>query len=983
MQTLRLPMARTSPLVLMAILVLLPGMRGEARVDASPVDPPYASVTYTTRDGLPQDGVYGLAQGPDGFLWVGTLSGVARYDGVRFEHFHPGNTEGFPSAGIASMLATGDGSVWLGTSRGLHRLVPSRRRVQPELVLDAYCQHVVALGDEVMVAGRWGYAHGRAGAVAVANTNLNVTALAVLPGEALWMGTLTKLLRFSLPLSRPASPSQVVLKGTCGQSMVVHQGRLWLHLDKDLIQLDARSGEVLRRWPGVDADPRWVDAMGYVWLAGSDPQAAGAWVPGLLDPMAGTFVPTRPELGLREGFTSARLQDADGTLWFGTPTRGLVRLRPRRATVFDESRGLPGKEAWAVHGGPGLGVWATTGKAVARLVGDRFETVAAGLGRTCQSLMVIDRDTALVAGPALYRVTAGQGPVQLHGGFRKLTFVTTNRAGRLVMGEAGSAWVEAKPGEWVQQAGLPKDIPWFNWQEGPRGEVFAGSIGAGLHYRSKEGLWNPVPLPLEGHPKSAAVLWWEDGWRPWVGSLTGLYRLRDGDGLQWDHWTEAEGLKEDVVIGVQPDGLGRLWLLGHRGIHCVGISNLLDVARGKAQRVYPETFDTRDGLPSNEGNSGRPSTTRDEAGNLWFATTGGLVRITPSEIPEPSRPRPVITDVHAVGNDALPRRIPHDDASVGEFTRGEGRNLRFRFTAPLPSDGQRVHLKYRLVGVSPGWVEAEASREATFAALRPGLYNFEVLASAEGGPWSDAPARWSFRIVPRWWERPDVRVGALVLGVAGLCLLFWRRLRIQAELATLRQARAIEDERSRLARDMHDGLGSELARVNLAAAAGPVDAGIVSRDLLQRLQTLVWLTDPAEDRLDLLVRSLAARVERFFPNDPPAVHIDLPHAVPAQSIDASLRRELVAWLDEGLANIARHAHARNVRLAVRHEDRTLRVVLADDGRGFDPAQPGASAGGGHGLRNLNERICSLGGQLVVRSAPGMGTEIHASIPLPS
>ncbi len=982
MPTLRLPWAFKSSSIWLVIL-LMQGAWGGVKADVSPTNPPYSALTLTTRDGLPQDGVFGLAQGPDGFLWVGTFSGVARYDGVRFENFHPGNTEGFPSAGIASMLASGDGSVWLGTSRGLHRLIPSRRRVQPELVLDAYSQHLVALGDEVMVAGPWGYAHGRAGAVAVSNTNLNITALAVLPGEALWMGTSTNLLRFPLPLSGPASPPQAVLKGTCGQSMVVHQGRLWLHLDKDLLQLDARSGEVLRRWPGVHADPRLVDAMGYVWLAGLDPEAASAWVPGLLDPMAGTFVPTRPDLGLREGFTNARLQDADGTLWFGTPTRGLVRMRPRRVTVFDESRGLPGREAWAVHGGPGLGVWATTGNAVARLAGDRFETVAAELPWGCQSLMALDRDTALVGGWGFNRVTAGQDPVKIPTITTHVSFVTTNRAGRPIAGGPGGAWVEAKPGEWVQQADLPKDARWFNWQEGPHGEVFAGSIGAGLHYRSKEGTWNPVPLPLEGSPKSAAVLWWEDGWRPWLGSVTGLYRLRDGDGLQWDHWTEAEGLKEDMVNGVQPDGLGRLWLLGHRGIHCVGISNLLDVARGKARRVYPETFDVKDGLPSNEGNSGRPSTTRDEAGNLWFATTGGLVRITPSEIPAPSRPRPFITDVHEVGNDALPRRIPHDDASVGEFTRGEGRNLRFRFTAPLPSDGQRVHLKYRLVGVSPGWVEAEASREATYAALRPGLYNFEVLASAEGGPWSDAPARWSFRIVPRWWEPLAVRVGALVLGVAGLCLLFWRRLRIQSELATLRQARAIEDERSRLARDMHDGLGSELARVNLAAAVGPIDAGAMSRDLLQRLQTLVWLTDPAEDRLDSLVRSLAARMERYFPNDPPAVHIDLPPIIPAQSIDANLRRELVAWLDEGLANIARHAQARNVRLAVRHEDRTLRVILADDGRGFDPARPRASAGGGHGLRNLNERIRSLGGQLVVRSAPGMGTELHASIPLPS
>ncbi|MEI6341673.1 MAG: two-component regulator propeller domain-containing protein [Verrucomicrobiota bacterium] len=977
MPKLRPPFNRPSHALWLGLVALL-WIPFALLADDAPADPPFTSTFFDTRDGLPQNSVHGLALDPDGFLWIGTLGGVARYDGHRFDHYNQRNTKGFPSAGISALLATEDRSVWIATTRGLYRMLPNRREVVLEEATPGYSVGLVSVGDEVVVSGEWGMARGRPGKSWSANTNLVVAAIAVVPGEVLWVAAKEELLRIPLPLSDPGSKPRAVMRGHSGRNMVVHKGALWLRMGRDLLQLDARSGEVLHRWPGLDADPRFVDGLGNVWLMATNDLEIRVTVPGLLDPVERKFLGMSPRLGFYGNVTSAQALDQDGTIWLGTFDKGLARLRPSRVETYDQRHGLPHRAVSAVHGGPGLGLWVQTDHGVARRVGDRFEAWTKSSIPTKRSLLALDSETALVAGDQLQRFAAGKEPEVIGPDVSGVSLVGKDRGGRWVVGNGETLWRESAAGQWFEERGTPTNRSWHSWEEGRRGEVFLGTVGRGLFHRPPGGAWESVNLP--GNPSAAAVLWWEDGWRPWLGSQTGLYRLRDGDGLQWDRWTETEGLDEDLVIGMQPDGQGRLWLLGHKGIHRVAITNLLDVARGRAPKVYTYTLDMDDGLPSNEGNDGSPSSTRDGDGNLWFATAAGLVRLRPKAIPDALRPRPLVTGVSIVGDDALSRAVEREGEEPVAFGNGQGRNLRFRFTAPLPSAGRRVHLKYRIEAVNRAWIEADASREAIYASLKPGLHHFEVIASAADGPWSDVPARWSFRIEPLWWERTDVRIGAVALVLAGIVLLFLRRLRLQAQMAALRQVQAIEDERSRLARDMHDGIGSELARVNLAAAAGPVDAGTVSRDLLQRLQTLVWLTDPAEDRLDAFLGSMAARVERFFPHAPPAVHIRLPDSIPSLPLDGRIRREVVGWLDEGLANVARHARAGQIRFEVRFVPGAFEVVLADDGRGFDPSAPQPASGGGHGLQNMHQRIQSLGGQLEVRSAPGMGTEIRARIP---
>lgn len=936
----------------------------------------YTADRLTTQDGLIQNSVHGLAMDRDGHLWIGTLRGVSRYDGHGFVHFTERNTPGMPSAGITSLAAADDGSIWIGTTKGLHRLKPGGSGVVYEAGINDYCNKVLSLGDAVIAGGRWGLVHGRPGHLQQVGPPLEVQTMAAPAGSALWIAAAQGLWRMPLPLSDPDSRPQLVLPGGCGMNMATRGQTLWVRVGEDLCQVDARSGVVEQRWPGLNADPMLADRQGNLWL--TRPTSNGYDSLGVLDAGLGQFVPCPPGSGIPGAVTSAGLEDPTGTVWWGTFADGLARLRPRLVRSFDTRDGLPHRDIRAVQASPQAGLWVSTAGGTARQAGDRFEVFGENWEVRGPSLLGLSQDSVLVASHHLFHAVRGQPTANAGPDALRFLFVQRDRAGRPVTGNSTNIWCQVGPGHWIQETNIPGAGHWTSWQEGPGREVFLGSFDRGLFRRVGDGNWSHVDLP--GGPSAAVVLWWEDGRRPWVGSTTGLYRRRDAGG--WDHWTEEHGLDEDLVMAIEPDDAGNLWLLGHEGIHRVAIASLLAVAEGRESKVRTLTLDTRNGLPSNEGNAGTPSSARDREGQLWFATSAGLVRIRPSEIPPPARPRPLITQVLTVGNEALPSPVSPERAQPVVFTRGEGRHLRFKFTAPLPSSAHRVHLQFRLAGANDAWIQADASREATFVALKPGRHHFEVLAAADDGPWSNEPARWSFDIRPFWWERTDLRLGAAALALGVASLLVRRRFRLQAELASLRQARGIEDERRRLARDMHDNLGAELARINLAASTGPVDAGKMSRNLMHRLQTLVWLTDPSEDRLDVLLHSLATRVEGFFPNGLPAVHVEIPAAIPAHPIDGRVRRELVAWLDEALANIARHAGARNVRFQAHSANGNLVVVVSDDGCGFLPSKPDPAPGGGHGLANLKARIDALGGKLGIHSAPGQGTQLEASVPIP-
>ena len=259
---------------------------------------------------------------------------------------------------------------------------------------------------------------------------------------------------------------------------------------------------------------------------------------------------------------------------------------------------------------------------------------------------------------------------------------------------------------------------------------------------------------------------------------------------------------------------------------------------------------------------------------------------------------------------------------------------------------------------------------------------------------------------PPWWtlRRLLIIVASLAAGL-GIAAIWITQLRRQVALRTAQlereharreraeRERALEIERSRIARDLHDDLGSSLTEIRVLASRGlrqrADDAGTPTlfqaitekaRALIGALDVIVWAVNPEANTLQSLADYLSSYAEEYLDTAGIACRFRIPVALPARQVDGQLRHDLFLAVKEALHNIVRHSHATEVEFHLEADPTRLRILILDNGRGFNPDGP---SGEGHGLRNLPERLARMGGSCEVRSRPGAGTRVSISVPLPA
>ena len=217
--------------------------------------------------------------------------------------------------------------------------------------------------------------------------------------------------------------------------------------------------------------------------------------------------------------------------------------------------------------------------------------------------------------------------------------------------------------------------------------------------------------------------------------------------------------------------------------------------------------------------------------------------------------------------------------------------------------------------------------------------------------------------------------------------------RMRARMLALQQAQALNNERRRIARDMHDELGSSLTRIDFMGDQALQDPRLDShaiqqvgritqavREVVQTLDQVVWTVNPGNDRLDRVVGYLSRYVEEFLAPTKIKFRLELPDSVPPVNMSSQVRHELLLTVKEALNNAVKHSDAGEIVLNIIFEKNVLNIVLTDNGRGFDPAQ---KASAGDGLGNLNPRLRLIGGQCQIESAVGRGSAVRITLPLPA
>jgi signal transduction histidine kinase/streptogramin lyase len=489
----------------------------------------------------------------------------------------------------------------------------------------------------------------------------------------------------------------------------------------------------------------------------------------------------------------------------------------------------------------------------------------------------------------------------------------------------------------------------------------------------------------------------------WIGSRGGgLVRYKNG---QFSRIGTEQGLLNNYISQMVMDDRDWIWFGSNRGVFKVRRGELESAMENPGASLRPIVYGKNEGLISLEAlfSTAPPSifpfALRGADGWVRMLMHSGVVAANPNILADDFGPPPILlTQVTVDGQTIAAYGGVGSTHSVTNLkTLGvplllppAHRHLQFDFTAFHFSAPENIHFRYQLAGFDTNWIEAGTARTAEYSRLNAADYQFRVEASVGDGPWSKMPAAVAFVVAPFFWQTLSFRFSLLlmilVLVVAVVRYISFRRLRL--ELREMEKRAAVERERGRIARDIHDDLGNRLTEIQLLAGLAQRNRAAPEKSVTQvnnissaaRLATdaldeIVWAINPHNDTLPHLINYLGQFTADFLRTAGIRCRMDLPENPPAKSVSAEVRHNLFLALKESLNNIARHSGATEVSLLILVTDESLSVIIRDNGRGFNGE---VKENGADGLENMRQRIVEVGGEFRVQSKPGAGASLSFS-----
>lgn len=970
----------------------------------------YGHTTWRLQDGSLPAVPDPIAQGADGYLWIGTASGLFRFDGVRFTPWVSQYGEKLASNAVTALLATDDGSLWIGSDSGLDRLRDGRlTRISEE--------------TNALVLGLHLETDGKVWVVRAYGTPIE-TSLCWVQGD-----------RLQCPV--PLEGLDLKSNSCCARGFAREaDGSVWFGADLALIHWQAGKTAVIR--PESLSENRGIGGIsgiartqhGDLWIGIANPGREGGLqrlVNGKLQPLVTATLDT-------SALTIVTLYlDSHDALWVATADEGLLRVHGDRVERFRASDGLSSNNVLRIFEDREGNVWVSTVRGLDRFrefsvvpystrEGLRSDETASVMARGDGSLWV-----STMRGLNILRdgkiATLDSGPALLRS--QQVTSMFEDAAGRTWIGAAQSMFifdggkftpvedVEGRPpglvasiaqdteqNIWMQlavrerrllrvegariveQLRAPQVPPGRDVVADPSGGIWIGTMDGDLA-RYRAGRLETIsfadisPEITARHVDDLIVL--PDGT---VMGAAG-YGLIETYRGQRRVLGRSNGLPCDRVWAMQFDASGDLWLSLDCGFVRIAKSELAAWRQDPSRRVAMRWFDALDGaLPTRAPFMGESAITTD--GKLWFPSLNGLHMIDPARLKAPAAAPPVY--IEAIVAD----RQQYSVGSRPVFP-ALTRDLEIDYTAPSLALPQKLTFRYRLEGYEESWQQVGARRQAFYNELAPGEYTFHVTACNQDGVCNDQGASLPFKVLPAFYQT----AWFMVLVVLATVLLLWATLALRVRQVATRIRSRLEaslEERERIARELHDTFLQSVQGLMLKfqSAMEKIPVGEPARDLMeQALDRADGVLVEGRKRVTALrhstraQRDFTAAIRQLVAHVSEDTTVDVRLTVEGESrgLHPVVAEEAERILSEGLANALRHANARTIHLEIIYSRRELRVRLVDDGRGFDEGVLQAAPVDGHwGLAGMRERARKIKAQFEIASRPDAGTSLELRVP---
>jgi len=963
-------------------------------------DGSYIVDAWGMEDGLPQSSVISVIQTRDGYLWLGTLNGLVRFDGNHFTVFDENNTPGLDSDRIIYLFEDSHTNLWIGTDTKGVGLVRDGKIKYFEIGRAGQEGKLTSVGEDATGTVWFFTADSRLtryqnGKMETLSFNFPTPPIcrmiaAEKPGE-LWVADVSGM--FSI---RPENfnPQTIIV----GES--VRAERL------DYI-LASRSGGIWRlmngrvqKWKSGGVEK---DFSAFPW--GSSPVKAacedrdGNLIVGTLGEGVfwydadGKYRQISREQGLSSALVLSLCLDREGNLWVGTDGGGLDRIKRK---VFDTPTGHHSWVVQSISGDASGGLWtAFNAHGVSYWITNSVRDFGVSRYQSAWTVLVDRRQQVWVG-------------TQDEGLFQFQTNHFQPAAGAEILGPQIFALFDDRQGQlW---AGTTNGLAYWNgtdWKiyrtpdglmaraiaEDAGGNLWVGTEDRGLFF-FKAGKFYSYQKEEGGLPgNDISCLYLDPAGILWVGtSGHGLARFYQG---KWTRFSTDNGLASNSIDYIIEDDEGYLWIGSNAGLMRLQKKSLNDFASGMVGSISCRTYGEADGLPTRECSAGsQPAACRTRDGRLWFPTTKGLVSVNPAEL-KPNRQPPLvmIESVIVEGREQKTNRL---DSAWNQsilvppgYERLEIHYTGLNFTAPTG-----VRFKYRLEGHETAWTEAGDTRVAYYSNLPPGHYYFHVIASNEDGVSNEAGSVLEITVQPHFWQTGWFLAAIIVsfLGVVVAIVRYLSTQKLHRQLQGLKQQEALEKERSRIARDLHDQLGANLTQVALLGEMAETDkdspAEIEShaqqisqtaRETTRSLDEIVWAVNPSNDTLDGLINYACKYAQEYLTLAGLRYRADVPAQLPAITIPPEVRHNVFLAFKEAVHNVVKHAQASEVWIRLRLQSGSFVLSIEDNGRGLGGLDAKAKQTR-NGLRNMRKRMEDIGGQFEAGAASERGTVVRLTVP---